>query len=980
MAQEVIIDIKLENLDAAKKGLKDLTKAQIEQQQEIQTTKNEIKEYQQELDALNELTERGIQIDDESIARQQELAEKLQTTKEVLSTQKDELADTNRERRTAVKEVELYNTAIDAEIGSNEQLRAQLKLLTTEYDTLSQEQRENTDEGQLMTTQIKGLTDQLKENESAVGDNRRNVGNYSEAIQDALGNITIMGTNLGGLVTGFKETKDATITAAKSLIITTSVTEAHTKATQAQTLTQKASTAAILAGKVALNIFKLALLATGIGAFVVILGSMVAFFKSTEKGAQQLKVVMAVLGSITDNLTSKMAEFGEIIFNAFSSIKDINMVDVFKSIGNAIKDNLLNRIEAFGLAGKAIVKIFSEDMLDGFKDLGNAVAQGFSGIEDPLGKLEEAGEKVVDLYGDAKEAVKEFTEEVKTDMEKAAALQERENNLVDERRRLLLENVELEKTVAEARIKAADKANLSQDEIIAKLEEAKEAESQKLANLTAIAKEEKEIAEGRSALATDSEAEAEELFQKKLAYEQALAAETQGTLRLDKQIASESYILLTETLAAELRLIKAQGGDQVAALIEIEEKKRDAQLEQTTLSATERLAIEAEAEKKIAKLRFDAVIERLDNENAAAELIALQDEKIYLEKLNKLDGNLKAQEELTEEYTRSKLVKAREAAQQELQVIQSEISDLEASITGGVGDATFDDKELEDLKKRLAEAGVEIAKIDGIIQNLGKTDFTGSLGDKLGMDEEQTEKLKAGFQFAMDSVGQIMATASEGLQRRTDERIAAVDAMVKSGVISEEEAEQKKVGIRKKAFEQQKKMDVASATMAYFEGLIQAIASNVELGFPLGLIVGGIQSAILTASYVNNIKNIKAQKFADGGMINGPSHSKGGVPFSVAGRGGFEAEGGEYIAKKKAVSHYGVPFMEAINNMTMPKLFAEGGYITPAPLNSLGSQVNQGLSNFAEANNINQIQVINVEEDFSKIQTRVNNVEQARTY
>ena len=41
--------------------------------------------------------------------------------------------------------------------------------------------------------------------------------------------------------------------------------------------------------------------------------------------------------------------------------------------------------------------------------------------------------------------------------------------------------------------------------------------------------------------------------------------------------------------------------------------------------------------------------------------------------------------------------------------------------------------------------------------------------------------------------------------------------------------------------------------------------------------------------------------------------------------------------------------------MTMPKLFAEGGYITPAPLNSLGSQVNQGLSNFAEANNIKLI-------------------------
>lgn len=298
MAEKVIIDIELKGFGNAQKNLDDFTKKQIEQQDAIKATKDAIKEYEKELQAIAQEQALGNEITDESILRERELQESLEESKVSLAGQKDELSAVNTERRAAVKEVDTYNTALNAEIGSNEQLRAQLKLMTQEYDGLSQEQRENTEEGQMLTQNIEGITDKLKENESAIGDNRRNVGNYSESIQDALGNVTIMGTNLGGLVTSFKETKDATVAATKSLIVTESVQKSQTAATNSQTIAQKALNVATIAGKVAMNVFKLALLATGIGAFVVVLGSVVAFFKSTEKGAQQLKVVMAVLGSI----------------------------------------------------------------------------------------------------------------------------------------------------------------------------------------------------------------------------------------------------------------------------------------------------------------------------------------------------------------------------------------------------------------------------------------------------------------------------------------------------------------------------------------------------------------------------------------------------------------------------------------------------------------------------------------------------------
>jgi len=51
-----------------------------------------------------------------------------------------------------------------------------------------------------------------------------------------------------------------------------------------------------------------------------------------------------------------------------------------------------------------------------------------------------------------------------------------------------------------------------------------------------------------------------------------------------------------------------------------------------------------------------------------------------------------------------------------------------------------------------------------------------------------------------------------------------------------------------------------------------------------------------------------------GGLLSGPPHSAGGIPFSVSKRLGFEAEGGEYVVNKKSTAMY-LPLLQAINNM-----------------------------------------------------------------
>lgn len=60
-------------------------------------------------------------------------------------------------------------------------------------------------------------------------------------------------------------------------------------------------------------------------------------------------------------------------------------------------------------------------------------------------------------------------------------------------------------------------------------------------------------------------------------------------------------------------------------------------------------------------------------------------------------------------------------------------------------------------------------------------------------------------------------------------------------------------------------------------------------------------------------------KFAQGGLLMGPSHSQGGVPLAT----GDEAEGGEFIVNKRSTKSF-LPLLNAINSMGNKKLAAGG--------------------------------------------------------
>lgn len=87
------------------------------------------------------------------------------------------------------------------------------------------------------------------------------------------------------------------------------------------------------AGKQAKTMFasvKAGLISTGIGAFLVAIGSLVSYFTNTKRGADQLEKALAGMGAVVDVLVDRFSKFGEVLTFVFSG--------EFQKAGDALKE------------------------------------------------------------------------------------------------------------------------------------------------------------------------------------------------------------------------------------------------------------------------------------------------------------------------------------------------------------------------------------------------------------------------------------------------------------------------------------------------------------------------------------------------------------------------------------------------------------------------------------------------------------------
>lgn len=264
---------------------------------------------------------------------------------------KQQIADKLRQQK---EEIKLSNQ----KAGSLNSESAKLKKLKEDYRNLSAEERDNVKVGGEMLKNIQEQDKKMKSLDGSMGDHQRNVGDYKNSI---IGAFQQMGIPIGGV----------------------------TKLLALQTTAQEELTAANAAGTKGLKLFKIALLATGIGAIVVAIGALAAGFLSTQRGVDAVNKVLIPLKVVMQRLWGIVQELGTAIVDAFS-----NPQQTIKDLWQALKENIINRItgiaDQFKALGKIISSAFSldwEGVKEGAAEFGESTLQVMTGVDDLTGKV-----------------------------------------------------------------------------------------------------------------------------------------------------------------------------------------------------------------------------------------------------------------------------------------------------------------------------------------------------------------------------------------------------------------------------------------------------------------------------------------------------------------------------------------------------------------------------------------------------------------
>jgi hypothetical protein len=298
---------------------------------------------------------------------------------------------------------------------------------------------------------------------------------------------------------------------------------------------------------------------------------------------------------------------------------------------------------------------------------------------------------------------------------------------------------------------------------------------------------------------------------------------------------------------------------------------------------------------------------------------------------------------------------------------------LEASLISSITtlkNSTDANQELKDMLDKIVVSYLNAKK--GAEDYIESTEDTTKkikiLGKTFAQDLSIEEAIGMSLATTADAISNFNDTALENTRARLDAEKEAITAryeveqdilksQLDNQLITESQYRQKQKELRKaqvaeeneierKLFDAQKKRDRQDAATSYLQALASIIPNLIiydKTGNPVELsLKAALSGALATAAYGAQLSAISQRKyvdkkFAEGGIVNGPSHAEGGVPFTVQGRGGYEMEGGEFIVNKEATAR-NYRLLKSINDSsrstpTLGKLkFAQGGLVS-SPLN-----------------------------------------------
>lgn len=443
----------------------------------------------------------------------------------------------------------------------------------------------------------------------------------------------------------------------------------------------KAMTGGVKAVIASFKTLRGAIAATGIGALVLAIGSLISYFKNSEEGSRKLAIATEALSIIFGKLMDFASSLGEMIVGVFENPKQA-MNDFIK----IFKENIVNRfeglLELIPQLGKALGLLFEGEFSQAGKVAADAVGKVALGVENITDKIEEMAASAVNAFN-------QMVDEVNSAVDAATKLVDLTRAVRNQQQYLIVENAKLNKEL-ETQQKIAEDTTRSYDERKAALEAVGEAQIKLAENLAKQAKSEEALI--RMQIKNESNYEKREELETQLA--EAVAG------RIDAETALELKKLEVSKITAELdqeELDRKKSINDVINALEEENLTNQYEKNKLALKNAEETAL---AELTVLKATDDEkkkVIEEYAKLNQKADEDELLRKQDLANKINALTygafENTKAAKELELQIAEEammrelELVGATEAQKQQVREAYAQLR-LETSKTAAEADLT----------------------------------------------------------------------------------------------------------------------------------------------------------------------------------------------------------------------------------------------------------------------------------------------------
>lgn len=391
----------------------------------------------------------------------------------------------------------------------------------------------------------------------------------------------------------------------------------------------------------------------------------------------------------------------------------------------------------------------------------------------------------------------------------------------------------------------------------------------------------------------------------------------------------------------KLELLKSQGGD-LKKEIEYEQKILDERYKQDLITYEEYQHQIALLQAKWDKHKVDEAEKAAEEARKAEEKRREEVNRRYKEWLKERDKMIAEHEKANKElYDGLSDMQDRQAKQREKEFDDFN-KDLEKRVQAQIAWNKKQDeleKEREAKKKEQQQAtinkGIELQQ--EVMQ--GISDVFQAQADAISRNIEQIDKeidrSERQIQRHQNNITNYMQLAE---MERGAERDALIQAakdeqeVMKQKENAEDEARKKKEKLEKEqkvAEFKAKKTNLANQLLQGLAntalGVTQALAQTPPASYVMAALTGAM-GAIQTGIISTQMGKLK---MANGGLLDGPLHSQGGIPV---GNTGVEVEGGEYVVNRRSTAEY-LPLLEAINERGRRR-YADGGQLELPSMNT----------------------------------------------